>query len=124
MTLEQVLFAIAAGAVSSVVVTLVGAIASRRFGLPGLARQVTSEQGELIETLQTRLEIAEQDAKSANAKADETERRRDACEQEIRRVKRDLRDTEAELLDLYRRTGERPPKSLTARHQQHVDDES
>lgn len=122
MTWEQVLFAIAAGAVSSVVVTLVGAFASRRFGLPGLARQVTSEQGELIEALQTRLELAEKAAAEAREKANETERRRQSCEEEIGRVKRDLRDTEAELLDLYRRTGERPPQSLQVRHQKHADD--
>ena len=115
MTLEQTLFALIAGAVASVVVTLVGAWASSRFGLPGIARAVDAEQETLIRTLQDRLELAEARAKEAKTQAEETERRRVACEVEIRSVKRDLRDTEAELLDLYRRTGKRPPKRLEER---------
>lgn len=115
MSLEQTLFALIAGAVASVVVTLVGAWASSRFGLPGIARAVDTNHETLIKALQIRLDLAEEKASAAENTALETERRRRECEAEIRRVKRDLRDTEAELLDLYRSTGKRPPRRLQER---------
>jgi len=111
--MEQLVFAAVAGMLAAIGTTVVGVIASRKFGLPGLARQVDSEQAALIDTLQDRLELAEKASSEAKAASDETERRRQQCEMEIRQVKRDLRDTEAELLELYRKTGKRPPARLT-----------
>ena len=113
MTFEQLIFAAIAGTLAAGATTGIGVWASRRFGLPGLARQLDSERGELIETLQDRLKLAEADAIEAKNLANATEARRAACQDEIGQLKRDLRATEAELLDLYRKTGERPPRRLT-----------
>jgi chorismate mutase len=117
---DTIILAAVVAVVSTVVTGIVGAFASKRFGLPGLARQVDSAQGELIDALEGRLKIAEATAAEAKTAADVTERRRAACEEEIRRLRRDVRETEGELLDLYRRTGTRPPRKLVTRHADHV----
>lgn len=119
MTFDQAIVASVFGIVGAVVTTLLGAWVSRRFGLPGIARQVDDQEEKLIERLQARLDLAESDARTAKTKADETERRRQACEEEIGRLKRDLRMTERELLELYRKTGEVAPGSLVKRHRDH-----
>lgn len=117
MTWEQTLFALAAGAIASIGVTLAGAWASRRFGLPGLARDLDAQKGSLVQVLKVELDEVRTQLAEEKRERLEVERRRAACEREIRSVKRDLRDTEAELLDLYRRTGKKPPQRLEDRAQ-------
>jgi septal ring factor EnvC (AmiA/AmiB activator) len=120
MTWEQVVFATIVATLGTVASSIVLVVASRRFGLPGIARSVATEQGNLITTLQGSVDDLERKNNGLQAQVNDVETRRAACEQEIRRVKlelrdtkRDLRDTEAELLELYRKTGKRPPQRLT-----------
>lgn len=111
------------------IVTIIGTVlstallawASRKWGLPGLARQVDSQQAALIDTLQTRLTLVEADAKRANTKATRTEKRRQACEAAIGRLRRRLLLTERELLDLYRETGKTPPVRLETHEDEYLD---
>lgn len=130
MNVEQVIVT----AIVAAAVTIGGSLLSRRLRL---GQTVDAEKADLIATLKekvsqaqasaaeaaTRADAAERRAKAAEDKADATESRRQACEDEIARVKRDLRDTENELLDLYRRTGTRAPRSLTTRKRAHDQEE-
>lgn len=122
MSFDQAVVASVFGIVGAVTTTLLGAWVSKRFGLPGIARQVDDQEAKLIERLQARLDLAESDARTAKTAADETERKRQACEEEIGRLKRDLRMTETELLELYRKTGARAPGTLIKRHRAHQDE--
>lgn len=123
MTWDQTVFALVAGAVASIAVTLAGAWASRRFGLPGLARAVDAHRGSLVQTLKDELAEVRTQLDEEKRERQGVERRRQACEIEIRNVKRDLRDTQAELLDLYRRTGKRPPRRLEEHAQDTTSDD-
>lgn len=111
--MDQAVIAAIAGTLAAAVTTGLGIYASRKFGLPGLARQLDSEQAELIDTLEGSVkELRAQNADLEQRLLQQEDRRR-GCETQIRMVKRDLRDTEAELLELYRVTGKRPPTRLT-----------
>lgn len=126
MTFEQMVLAVVLTVATTIATTLVGAWASKKWGKGTLAEEV-DEQGErLIDRLTARLTIAEGDAKKASERADaaerqatETEGRRQRCEEEIGRLKRDLRATERELLSLYRKIGEPAPGTLVKRHADH-----
>jgi hypothetical protein len=103
----------------------IGAWASRRFGLQGIARDVDAGQTKLISTLRERLELAEEDAADAKAQAAQTERKRRDCEIEVGRMRtlwrateRDLLLAEIELKDLYEKLGQVPPKRL----EDHIED--
>lgn len=95
------LVGIAAGAFAAVVVTLVSAVASRRWGLPGLGRDIQTQQASLISTLKD--EVAELRAQRVS-----DERRIKAlegCADELARLR-------ADMIELYRRQGSRPPVHL------------
>ena len=82
-----------------------GAYVSRKFGLPGIASAVETQRLGLTKTLQD--ELSEVRTQLADEK-----RGREGCEQEMLRIRQELRDTEAELLALYRKTRQRPPRRL------------
>lgn len=110
------------GGTASIVVALIGIVASRRFGLPGLAQQVDTEQEKLIalykqerddaltkvNDLQGRIEKAEE-------RCEKLEKDNEFLEGKNRELRRELMFTESELLDLYRKQGVRPPKRLATR---------
>lgn len=130
--MTETLGLIIVAAITAIAAPVVGAWVGKRFGLGKLAQEAAQEKSDLIDDLRVRLELAEGDVAKATEKADkaekaaaETERRRAACEYEIRRVSRDLRLAETELLDLYRRTGKIPPPALVTRQEEHrVEDET
>jgi hypothetical protein len=99
MTFDSIVLAALVGAASTVTISLIGIIASRRFGLPGVARDIESQQSVLIATLKGRIEALEVTVSELNACQDENEKLR-------RRVLR----AEGDLIELYRRVGEKPPK--------------
>lgn len=123
MSLEQIVIAVVLTVATTIATTIAGAYVSKRFRSPGLVKDLdkeVDEQGEtLIARLRTRLELAEEDAKKAVALAAETESKRQACEEEIGRLRRDLRSMERELLGLYRRTRTPAPRTLVKRHDEH-----
>lgn len=100
--------------------------ANKRFGAGPLAKEVDEEESKLIVVLRGRVEAAEANASAAVTRAQkaedlakDTESRRAGCEEEIGRLKRDLRATERELIELYRRSGETAPKTLVKRQADH-----
>lgn len=133
MTIADLAFATLIATAGAVASTAVAAWASKRFRIPGIAHQADSEQARLITTLQARLEIAEEDVKAANTKAEAaeskaeaaetqaaaTEARRQSCEDEVGRLRGDVRALEGELLEVYRKTKTRPPHALTSRIADH-----
>jgi hypothetical protein len=83
---------------------IVGAFASRKFGLPGLARSVETEQAALITAQKGRIDILSArvtELESCQPRLEAAEKRNDELEAQVNR-------THAELVELYRLTGNRP----------------
>lgn len=105
---EPLVAALAVAVISSgsaIVVGLVGAWVAKRKGLPGINAEIEQRMQQLVDTL--RSELTERTNDLA-AKVSELQ----ACRTELFSVKRDLRNTEFELLSLYRSTGQKPPSRL------------
>lgn len=98
-------------------ITIIGGslsiIASRKFGLPGLGREVESRQSQLITTLSKEIDECRRQRDEYARELEATKKNREECETELSRVSRDLRATEAELLELYRKSGHKPPRRLS-----------
>ena len=133
MTIPETIVLVIVAAVTAIVTTVVGGIVARAFGVGPLAKEAAGQKSEMIEDLKTRLDLAESDVEKANDKADlaetraasaeaqsnATELRRQGCEDEIARLKGDVRSLERELLDLHRRTGTPAPQGLISREARH-----
>lgn len=95
------LWGIGAGAIAAVLVTLVSAWVSKRYGMPGLGRDIQTQQAALITTLKD--EVGELRVQRAS-----DERRIQAlegCADELARLRVDM-------IELYRRQGGRTPVHL------------
>lgn len=121
MPIAEAAVLIIIAAVTAVVTTVTGAWIGRKMGLGKIAESADVQTTKLVRSLQSRLELAETTAAEAKREAERVERRRQSCEDEIGRLNRRLMLTENELLDLYRRTGEKPPKDLIARNAENLD---
>lgn len=95
--------AIVAG-LATVAVGLLGPVLGRRWGLPGLGRDIQAQQAALIATLQA--EVAE----LRTQRTDDARRLAgmEACAEELVSMERRLALAERELLDLYRELGRAP----------------
>jgi hypothetical protein len=85
---------IVAGAVAALVVAVATALLGRFFGLPGLGREVQTQQAALIATQAARIDELEDRVKSL-----------EGCSEELPRVEARLRRADAEVLNLYRKLG-------------------
>ncbi len=97
--------AIIGGAVT-VVVAIGGALLGRRWNLPGLGREIESQQTILAGTLRARIEALEE-------QHEEDERRIKAlenCTDKLADVERQLRNANADILALYRKIGQPRPR--------------
>lgn len=104
----EVVVAAAIGVIGTIVVAVIGGVFSSKLGLPGLGREVQSQQAALISTLQAELgELRAQRAEDAR-KIGELE----DCGRELGNVRRRLMLAEADLVDLYRQQGTTPPSHL------------
>lgn len=84
------------GALSTLFVFLGGIYASRRFGLPGLARSVETEQARLIAAQKERIDLLEvkvSDLESCQSKLEDAEKR-------TQRLERQVSDLHAELAEI------------------------
>lgn len=95
-------------AIPSVAVSLVGLWVARRKGLPAINAEIEARQLVLVDTLQDQLEAMRTDMGTCKGELS-------ATKTELTSTKRDLRATQLELLELYRRTGQVPPRSLEGR---------
>ena len=92
-------------AIATIVVGLGGAYLGKRWGLPGLGREVQSQQTALIATLRDELtELRSQRTEDARRIAE-----LEACSDDLGKMERRLRHAEFEVLDLYRQLGTKPP---------------
>ena len=100
----------------SVLITAIGGAitiyVARKKGLPSINREVEERMGKLIDTLKDQLD-------ASNARFDELEEKFIACKGQLdesqrneERYIRRLRLAEADLLELYRLQGKRPPRRL------------
>ena len=95
---------VAAGA--TLLVGLGGAVLGKRWGLPGLGREVQAQQAQLIATLQAELAEVRRQRDEDAERISELE----DCQKNIATLESRLRRAEAEVLDLYRKMGSRPPR--------------
>jgi chromosome segregation ATPase len=98
--------------IGTIVVGIGGAILGRRWGLPGLGREVQQQQASLIVTMQA--ELAE-----LRAQAVTDDQRIRTLEAEAKHLQKELSDAErridrqrTELLDLYRQMGKKAPSAF------------
>lgn len=124
MTFEQSIIASVVGVLSAAIIAGIAVYSSKRWGAGTLAKEVNEQESKLIAALRGRIETLDDRVAEATALAEDTERKRQACEMEIIRVRRALTMTEGELLDLYRKTGKVPPKDLIVRHADHSQEET
>lgn len=92
---------IAAGAIAAVLVTLVSAWVSKRYGMPGLGRDIQTQQAALITTLKD--EVAE--LRTQRVSDERRIQALEGCADELARLRGDM-------IELYRRQGSRPPVHL------------
>ena len=90
---------------TSIAVAMVGLFVARSKGLPSINAEIETRKDALIDTLQDELTQVRADMTGCKARLLEAER-------ELNGAKRDLRSTQWELLELYRRTGTPVPKRL------------
>lgn len=87
------------GASATVVVALVGALLGRRWGLPGLGRQIEDQQAVLIDTLKDRIDVLEDQAATDAKRIASLER----CSDQLASVERQLRIAHSDIAELSRR---------------------
>lgn len=92
------------GAIATILTYAIGVLASRKFGLPGLARSVETEQAALIVAQKQRMDLLEDrigDLELCTPALATAERR-------LTELHRQMASDRAELLRLYRLTGQKP----------------
>lgn len=92
---------------------VVGAIIGIKFGLPSVTRDVQAQSTLLIANLKDELELKSDQLEEQQKDHGRKIRELEACRTELRSVKIELRDTQGELLHLYRVTGQKPSRHLT-----------
>lgn len=106
----EAILGLCGGVGGAALVAFIGAYFSRRWNLPGLGREVQSQQAVLIDALQDRIAELERGRKDDAARIAELE----VCQEELASVTRRLRLAESDLLELYRQKGQTPPSKTRA----------
>ncbi len=97
--IDGLILAILVGAASSIATALAGGLIARRWGLPGLAREVEGQQSALIAALRGRIETLEQRVSELQD-----------CADTLRETEGRLERAQARLLRFYETYGEDLPR--------------
>jgi hypothetical protein len=114
-------------AIGAVIVSVIGGTISialaRRKGMPAINAEIEDRNRDLITTMRSQIE-------AQNSRINGLSNDFDACKARLgqtmldnERLTRNLMLTEGELLDLYRKTGVRPPPRLSNRSEAPVKDD-
>ncbi len=95
----------------TVAVGLIGAILGRRWGLPGLGREVQTQQAALISTMQAELTELRAQQVQDEAKIKRLEVTVSQQSEALEKAERKINRQQAELIDLYRLTGKQVPSA-------------
>lgn len=103
---------VAVAALIAFVVSLGGAWVARRSGLGDISDRLEARFKAFIDQQELELKNKDDEIREITKERDDAIASNTHLREEIVQLKRDLRLTENELLDLYRRTGEKPPARL------------